>query len=630
MLSELGNLSVLISIILSFFLIFFSLRELKLNLIKPTSKIINLSRLQLSFTIMSFIILLLGYLFSDFSIINVYENSHSTKPLLYKVSGVWGNHEGSLLLWINVLVIFSYLFFKKNIGVNKKFQLLTLIFQNILILGFFIFLVTTSNPFSKIFPVPQEGLGLNPILQDPALAIHPPLLYLGFVGSSIYFSAALASLISKFDGKNFATVSKPWVLISWLFQTLGILVGSIWAYYELGWGGYWFWDPVENSSLIPWFLMTALFHSILVLEKRDGIYLWVIILSILTFTMSVTGTFLVRSGILNSVHTFANDPSRGMFILTFLSIMIFSSVYIFYKFSPTEERSFKFFSKEFFILTNNWFMIFFLITVLIGTIYPIFLEVLTSQKISIGPPYYNTVLAPFLIPLLFIMAYGPKTSWIISKPFKIKKILFTLLISSLITFFIIFLIDQKNYLINILLISSLYLILQSLFDLFKNLDNKKQKKTFVNKSSLVSHLGFGLFIFFISLNSIMSIEYDLNIKVGEKKQLNEFEISLDDLKVYDDKNFKKFVGDVTILDNKNNIIEKLKPEIRIYNSPETITYEASIKSNIFSDTYVTMSNISRSEFYNIKFQKKPFMNLIWLSTILIVFGGFLRAIGRKF
>ena len=228
------------------------------------------------------------------------------------------------------------------------------------------------------------------------------------------------------------------------------------------------------------------------------------------------------------------------------------------------------------------------------------------------------------------MAYGPKTSWIISKPFKIKKILFTLLISSLITFFIIFLIDQKNYLINILLISSLYLILQSLFDLFKNLDNKKQKKTFVNKSSLVSHLGFGLFIFFISLNSIMSIEYDLNIKVGEKKQLNEFEISLDDLKVYDDKNFKKFVGDVTILDNKNNIIEKLKPEIRIYNSPETITYEASIKSNIFSDTYVTMSNISRSEFYNIKFHKKPFMNLIWLSTILIVFGGFLRAIGRKF
>ena len=239
----------------------------------------------------------------------------------------------------------------------------------------------------------------------------------------------MASLISKFRGKDFATVSKSWVLVSWLFQTLGILVGSIWAYYELGWGGYWFWDPVENSSLIPWFLMTALFHSILVLEKRGGIYLWVIVLSILTFTMSVTGTFLVRSGILNSVHTFASDPTRGLYILIFLSIMIFASIYIFYKYAGTENRSFDLFSKEFFILTNNWFMSFFLITVLIGTVYPIFLEVLTNHKISIGPPYYNTILAPFLVPLLFIMAYGPKTSWIVSKPISIKRVLFTLLIS---------------------------------------------------------------------------------------------------------------------------------------------------------------------------------------------------------
>ena len=236
-------------------------------------------------------------------------------------------------------------------------------------------------------------------------------MYLGFVGSSIYFSAALASLISNFAGNKFALVVKPWILLSWLFQTLGILVGSIWAYYELGWGGYWFWDPVENSSLIPWFLMTALFHSILVLQKRNGIYLWVIILSILTFTMSVTGTFLVRSGILNSVHTFASDPTRGLYILIFLSVMIFSSIYIFYRYANKEEAKFEMFSKEFFILMNNWFMSFFLITVLIGTVYPIFLEVLTNQKISIGPPYYNIVLAPFLIPLLFFMAYGPRSNW---------------------------------------------------------------------------------------------------------------------------------------------------------------------------------------------------------------------------
>ncbi len=629
MLSELGNLSVLVSIALGFFLIFYSIKEFKNNTTYLSKDIRNLSIYQLVFSISCFLILLIGYLISDFSLINVYENSHTNKPLIYKISGVWGNHEGSLLLWINVLVIFSFLFFIKNYNTNKKFLLLTLVFQNVLIVGFFIFLFFTSNPFSKIYPVPQEGLGLNPILQDPALAIHPPLLYLGFVGSSIYFSAALASLISKFTGKEFATISKPWVLISWSFQTLGILVGSIWAYYELGWGGYWFWDPVENSSLIPWFLMTALFHSIIVLEKRGGIYLWVVVLSILTFTMSVTGTFLVRSGILNSVHTFANDPTRGLYILIFLSIMIFSSIYVFYKFAPKEKKNFNLFSKEFFIITNNWFMSFFLITVLIGTVYPIFLEVLTKQQISIGPPYYNKVLAPFLIPLLFAMAYGPKTDWITSKPFKIKQVFLKLSLSIIMTFVIIHLINKKDFLINLLLVFSLYLIIQNLIDLIKNLKDKS-KKNFINKSSLISHLGFGFLIFFISLNSITSIEQDLNIKVGEKKQLQNFEITLDELKVYDDKNFKKFVGSVVILNKKKNTIERLKPEIRVYSSPETITYEASIKSNFFADTYVTMSNISRSEFYNIKFQKKPFMNLIWFSTILIVFGGFLRIVDRKF
>ncbi len=625
MLSEIGILFVLASTLLSFLLIFFSTREIKEKNIYPSQKIRNFSLLQLMFTNLSFIVLLVGYIFSDFSLSNVYENSHTTKPLLYKISGVWGNHEGSLLLWINILVLFSFLFLIKNRKVDKKFQLLTLIFQNILIIGFFIFLITNSNPFSKIFPVPQEGLGLNPILQDPALAIHPPLLYLGFVGSSIYFSLALASLISKFDGKNFAKATKPWILFSWFFQTLGILSGSIWAYYELGWGGYWFWDPVENSSLIPWFLMTALLHSILVLEKRGSLYLWVIVLSILTFTMSVTGTFLVRSGILNSVHTFANDPSRGLYILIFLSIMIFSSLYIFYKFAPKEKTGFELFSKEFFILTNNWFMIFFLITVLIGTIYPIFLEIIANEKISVGPPYYNTILAPFIIPLLFFMSYGPHANWLAPKPPGIKKFFIVLFLSACLIITFIYFTNEKNILINLILVSSIYLIFQTFLDLLKNLG----KKNFSLYSSIFSHLGFGLLIFFISLNSIFSIEHDFNIKIGEKKKLENFEITLEDLKVYPEKNYKKFVGNLIVFYNKNNSVEFLNPEIRIYDQPKTITYEASIKSNLLSDTYVTMSNISRSDFYNIKFQKKPFMNLIWFSTILIAFGGLIKMLGRR-
>ncbi len=625
MLSEIGILFVLVSIFLSFFLIYFSALEIKEKNSFPSKKIRNFSLLQLIFTNLSFFVLLIGYIFSDFSLVNVYENSHTAKPLLYKISGTWGNHEGSLLLWINILVLFSFLFLIKNPKLNKNFQLLTLLFQNILIIGFFIFLITVSNPFDKIFPIPKEGLGLNPILQDPALAIHPPLLYLGFVGSSIYFSLALASLICKFGGKNFAKITKPWVLVSWFFQTLGILVGSIWAYYELGWGGYWFWDPVENSSLIPWFLMTALLHSILVLERRESLYLWVIVLSILTFTMSVTGTFLVRSGILNSVHTFANDPSRGLYILFFLSLMIFSSLYIFYKFAPKEKVGLELFSKEFFILTNNWFMIFFLITVLIGTIYPIFLEIISNEKISIGPPYYNTILAPFIIPLLFLMSHGPEASWLVAKPVKTKKFLTVLFLSIFLISIFIYFTNQKDILINLILVSSIYIIIQTLLDLSKNLRNKN----FSSYPSIFSHLGFGFLILFISLNSIFSVEHDFNIKIGEKKKLDNFEITLQDLKVYPEKNYKKFVGNLILLNNKNNSIEFLDPEIRVYDQPQTITYEASIKSRVLSDTHVTMSNISKSDFYNIKFQKKPFMNLIWFSTILIAFGGFVRILGRR-
>ena len=622
MLSQLGNFLISGSILLSFCLIYFSLKEFNSNTIKISSKLLQLSFLQLLLICLSFIILLTGYIISDFSLVNVYENSHTTKPLFYKISGVWGNHEGSLLLWISILIIFSFFFTYKNRSLEKKFIYLTLFFQNILISGFLIFLLTNSNPFSMIYPVPKEGLGLNPILQDPALAIHPPLLYLGFVGSSIYFSAALASLISNFTGSNFAYSIKFWVLISWFFQTLGIMVGSIWAYYELGWGGYWFWDPVENSSLMPWFLMTALLHSILILQRKTDIYLWVITLSILTFTMSVTGTFLVRSGVLNSVHTFANDPSRGLYILTFLSLMIFSSLYIFYRYAPKQQKDFIFLSKEFFILINNWFMLFFLVVVLIGTLYPIFLEVFANQKISVGPPYYNIVLAPFLIPFLLFISYGPQSRWMSPKLQNIKSNLIIITFSLILFFILLYFAKLENLIINFVILFSINLVIQTVFDFFKSY--KSNSFFSIDLSRIVSHLGFGLLIFFIAINSIFSIEENLNLKVNERKSINNYEIFFKDLKVYDEKNYKKVVGDIIVKNSLSNNSETLKPEIRVYNQPETITYEASIKSTILSDTYITMSNLSRSEFYNIKFKKKPFMNLIWFSVVLISLGGFAR------
>ena len=622
MLSDLGTLFIIAALLTSFSIIYFSFKELKISNNLVPKKIYKFSLFQLFFTISSFFVLLLAYIFSDFTLVNVYENSHTNKPLFYKISGTWGNHEGSLLLWINILVLFSSLFLFINKNRDKKFKILTLLFQNLLIIIFLIFLLSNSNPFSKLFPVPLEGLGLNPILQDPALAIHPPLLYVGFVGSSIYFSAALAALISKIDSQSLAISIKPWVLVSWFFQTVGILVGSIWAYYELGWGGFWFWDPVENSSLMPWFVMTALLHSILVLERRIGLYSWVIVLSILTFTMSVTGTFLVRSGILNSVHTFASDPSRGLFILSFLILMVFSSIFIFFKFAPNENKKYTIFSKESFIIANNWFMIFFLAVVLIGTLYPVFLDTITGSKISVGPPYYNLVLAPFLIPLLFLMTSGPNYKWVSNE----AKSFFNLVLLLSIIFFLItfFIIKENSFLLNLILFFSIYLIIQTLFDFYES-----SKKKNVNVSRIISHLGFGLLIFFIYVNHVFSIENNFNLKLGETKKTDHYIIKFNNLEQQSVKNYKSIIGYFNILDKKTSKSEELNPEIRIYDKPITITYEASIKSGLFSDTYLTMSNISDTDIFNIKFQVKPFMNFIWFSVLLLSLGGILNFFNRK-
>ena len=467
MLSNTGNFLLFLNTLFCFLIIYLSINSLKnQNNVVPKS-IYKVSLLQSTSIIICFFTLIAAFLISDFSLITVYQNSHSLKPTFYKISGTWGNHEGSLLLWVIILTIFSFLFFIYNKKHPKDFRLYTLIIQNLLILGFLFFILFNSNPFSKITPIPNEGLGLNPILQDPALAVHPPLLYVGFVGSSIYFSAAMASMITNYTNKNFAISIKSWVLISWIFQTLGILVGSIWAYYELGWGGFWFWDPVENASLLPWFAITALLHSLLVFEKRNLLYFWVIILCLLTFTLSVLGTFLVRSGILNSVHTFANDPSRGIYILLFLSLMIFASVYFLFKRFISANYFINSNSKETFVLINNWFMMFYLITVLLGTLYPIFTEAISNKQISVGPPFYNAVIIPVVVLFLFFMSIGPQAKWIKNKFENIKSFVIFILGAVIINFLIVYFFKSYSIISNLIIISSLFLIISSLEELFK-------------------------------------------------------------------------------------------------------------------------------------------------------------------
>ena len=614
MINQLGNYSLYIALLISIFVISKTLLSLRKSSITLSGNIFSLISVQSIMVIISFLTLIYAFVTSDFSNETVYNNSHTTKPLFYKISGTWGNHEGSLLLWLLVLTIFLFIFTVESKNLSQRYRTLTLFFQQIIIFGFLLFILFTSNPFSNLFPIPNEGTGLNPILQDPALAIHPPILYLGYVGTSIIFSSALAAIISGSINKSWASHIKKWVLVSWVFLSIGILLGSIWAYYELGWGGFWFWDPVENVSLMPWLCLTALLHTIFTLEKRDIFHSWAVILSIATFSLSMSGTFLVRSGILNSIHTFANDPSRGVFILCFLFILIFLSILIYFFYQKTiKENSTKpyLISKETAVLLNNLFMMFFLSVVLIGTVYPIFLEVINNEKISIGPPFYHKLLIPFLIPFLFFMAIGPNIKWINDK---IGKINFTqvsiFIISIIVSYFFV-----KKYGVSYLL--SLPLFILSIFLFFITIKDFFGKK--VNISQKISHFGFSLLILSILLNGVLSKEFSSNMKVGDERKFLNKTIKFESIKVIKEQNYQSLIGEFNIKDENNSL--SLKPELRIYDQPQTITSEADISSTIFSDNFLVFNVLKNDGFYNVRYQIKPFMIWIWISVILISFGG---------
>ncbi len=621
--SVIGHYSLILGLFIGLILIFFSIKNFR-NSIFLDTKILSFTFLQFILVVVSFLCLILSFVFSDFSNETVFNNSHTTKPLFYKISGTWGNHEGSLLLWLLVLTLFIFLFLIKTKNQPTKYKILTLVFQQVIIIGFFVFLIKTSNPFNYLYPIPEEGLGLNPILQDPALAIHPPILYLGYVGSSIIFSSALAATSLNMISKKWASHIKKWVLISWVFLTLGILLGSIWAYYELGWGGFWFWDPVENVSLMPWLALTTLLHCVLVLEKKLVLTSWVIILSISTFTLSMCGTFLVRSGILNSVHTFANDPERGLFILIFLFSLIFISLFIFFFFhKPNQSNLNNFFwlSKETSIIINNWFMMYFLSVVLIGTVYPIFLDVLTSEKISVGPPFYHKLIIPFLIPFLLIMAIGPKLKWIKSN-LEDKVYLISLLFISFLLSFLIVKNFNSNFLINTILISSaLYLFFVTLRDFFIKKKN--------NISQNIAHFGFSLLILSILFNSLFSTEIITNLKVGETFETSTTKIIFKNINQKKEKNYKSIVGNFSI-QNSNGKIDNLSPELRIYNQPNIVTSEADIKTTLLSDKFLVINLVQNQDYFNVRYQVKPFMLWIWLSVLLISSGALISLFKKEY
>ena len=572
----------------------------------------------LIFSFIAFFSLMYGYFVSDFTILNVFKNSHSSKPLIYKVAATWGNHEGSMLLWILVLSIFNFLIFKLCNKQNLNYIYKTLQIQGFIIFGFMLFTILTSNPFRKVESFQSEGLGFNPILQDPALAIHPPFLYIGYVGFSAAFSLAIATLISQTKIANvpWHQYIKIFVMIAWTFLTIGIALGSIWAYYELGWGGWWFWDPVENASFMPWLLGTALIHSLMIVEKTKSLQIWVLLLSILTFLLSVVGTFLVRSGILTSVHTFALDPSRGVYILTFMAILGGYAFILFFKKSKYffSEKYFVFLSKEGSILFNNFLMVVVCATVFLGTIYPLIIEAISDNKISVGEPYFNKTIIPITIPAILLMGIAPIFSWKkdtlkriirISSPKIIAAVILTL---SFLYFY---------KFINFMGIIGIFLAFWIISNNFLNLIFKAKGYA---KETVLAHFGVGLLILGIAGSSVWQEEKVARMNVKDKMTIKNYTIIFNEINEIKGQNYVAIQGNF-LVNNKKNKITNLKPEKRLYPVTNIVTTEAAIHTSLARDLYIVLGDGNSSDGWVIRFYINPLVVWIWIGVMFMFVGG---------
>jgi len=570
-------------------------------------------------SLISFFSLIYSHTISDFSVLNVYQNSHSTKPLIYKISGTWGSHEGSMLLWILVLSIFNHFIYKLYQKKNSTFVLKTLETQALITFGFVFFTIATSNPFQKIKDVPNDGLGFNPILQDPALIIHPPLLYIGYVGFSAAFSMSVAALsLPDKDKFSWHLYMKPFVLAAWTFLTIGIAFGSIWAYYELGWGGWWFWDPVENASFMPWLLGTALLHSLIIVEKRKSLKAWVLLLSILAFLLSVVGTFLVRSGILTSVHTFALDPSRGIYILIFTTILTIYSLSLFGIKSNKhfDNKYFSFFSKEGSILVNNMLMIIVCATVFLGTIYPLIIEALTNNKISVGEPYYNSTVVPMIIPAIIVMGIGPILAWGKDNKIKIiKKILPSVFSTFVMTTIILYVYQSFSFTGMIGVALGFWIISTNLLLLVKKIKNYPS-------GMVISHLGVGILIIGITASSVWQKEKVSIMNVKDEIVIKKYSIIFNKIDEIKKANYVAIQGNFLVYEYEK-IVAELKPENRYYPVTETFTTEASIDTNLIRDLYIVIGKGNLNDGWIVRVYYNPLVIWIWIGAFIIFFGGLL-------
>ncbi len=579
------------------------------------------------FLTLSFLGMVYLFVSNDFSVLYIANNSHSDLPLIYRMCAVWGAHEGSLLLWVLLLSFWSVAVSRFNKRLDPKFTSLMLSILGWVTVGFLLFLLFTSNPFKRLLPdVPLQGYDLNPLLQDPGFVGHPPMLYMGYVGFAIPFAFALALLISGDIKKDAIKWLRPWALIAWSFLTLGITLGSWWAYRELGWGGFWFWDPVENASFLPWLVGTALIHSLLVSQKQNHFLHWTLLLAIIAFALSLLGTFLVRSGVITSVHAFASDPTRGVAMLIFLGFVIGSS-FLIYALRATKlpaTPQFNFCSRELFLFVNNLILVVAMFTVLLGTLYPLIIDVLELGKLSVGPPYFNAIMIPLTFLTLFLMAIGIHVRWQQDNWCDVIKKLTIIFIITLVAALILFFISKKiTFVFGIAL--SIWVISSTILLLIKKL--KSSNKNILQQhflGMLIAHIGLAVFVIGVTALSTFQTERDVRMKIGETVKLSSYEFSFAALKAKPGANYQSTEA-TFIVKKQDKTIATLYPEKRFYPARKMMMTDAAIKIGLFRDIYIALGEPLDKNSWSVRLYLKPFVRWIWFGGFFMVIGALISA-----
>ena len=604
-----------------FFLMILALR----SDVEVTRAMRSIAVVQGTLTLVAFGMLLLVFARSDMSVELVFANSNSAKPFIYKVAGTWGNHEGSMLMWVTILAVagaFVALFSRRT---GERTLIAGLGSQALLALGFYAFLLIASNPFARLSPAPPDGQGLNPLLQDPGLAFHPPTLYLGYVGLSVAFSLAVGALLTGEVDARLARAMRPWVLGAWILLTLGITAGSYWAYYELGWGGYWFWDPVENASIMPWLAATALLHSINVLAARGALKAWTMMLAVIAFSMSMVGTFLVRSGILTSVHAFAIDPERGTFLLALLSIYVGAAFILFAVRGATlkEGAPFELVSRESGLVVNNLILSVILGIVFLGTLYPLFVEAVSGEKLSVGAPYFNAVAGPLALVLAVLVGIGPLLSWRRERRPVLKQLRIPALIAATALAITIILAPGIGILPRLGLVVAAFLAAAGILPL---VGRNPLRAPLATWGMVVAHFGIAVALAGMAANAAFTSERLATAKTGETLSVGPWLVQLQDVTPTAGKNWTAIEAQLRA--SRGSGAVTLKPQTRYFSDPPTETNEAAIRTFWNGQLYTVVGKSDSSGGWQLRLWWKPFVTLIWLGGALIALGGALAMLGR--